>query len=99
MDKDRKIVMSINEELTICCGVHINPTCCNRDDQLFTLRANNGALLGFGDVIGEVTKKYPGCIEFCKDPDHYVLNFPLDLDVKMKIVVVCAIFVMKMMGR
>jgi len=97
MDMDRNIVMSINDELNICCGKLINCDCCTRSDQMFSLRANNGESLGTGDIIGQVTKKYPGCI--CKDPDHYVINFPLDLDVKMKVVIVCAIFVMKMLGR
>lgn len=43
--------------------------------------------------IGHITKQCEGCMkECCKDSDHYLVQFPQDLDVKMKAVMIGACF-------
>jgi len=90
--------MTVNADECSCCGLRqpCGPCLSCRADQIYSLRANDSDIIGIGTVLGEIRKLYPGCL--CKDPDHYVLKFPLDLDVKMKAVLLCGAFYLKNAG-
>jgi len=102
MNEEREILLTINEDTHSdlrCCTKHLEwpsicDVCCeDTDDIIYSLRGNDDPdLIGKGTVIGEVRKKYPG--RFCPQPDDYQIKWPEDLDVKMKAVVMCAIFVL-----
>jgi hypothetical protein len=97
MNAEREVVLTINEDKTITCFSvitdQLDKICPSRDDLIYSLRANNASLIGAGEQIGVIRKKYPG--RCCPDPDHYTLNMPADLDVRMKTLVVCSVFFMK----
>jgi len=105
LNPDREVQMTINVDsgmLLRCCTSYyqcqLSSCCeccaiCDCDDTVYSLRANDYSdLIGRGTVIGEVRKEYPGFC--CPDPDHYQLTWPQDLDVKMKALVMSAIFLM-----
>uniref|UniRef100_A0A1I7UVB8 Phospholipid scramblase n=1 Tax=Caenorhabditis tropicalis TaxID=1561998 RepID=A0A1I7UVB8_9PELO len=70
------------------------PDCCTLmgcQDQLFEIKSN-------GVVIGAITKKWTGmCREFLTDADTFFVNFPKDLDVKLKGVLIGATFLIDFM--
>lgn len=100
MNADREVVLTINEDKTVTClsGITdiLDKICPSRDDIIYSLRADNASPSGSGVQIGTISKKYPG--RCCPDPDHYTLNVPEDLDVRMKTLVVCSVLFMKYLG-
>ena len=46
-----------------------------------------------GEVIGKIAKQFSGLIkEYFTDADNFGVQFPLDLDVKMKAIMIGAVF-------
>ena len=112
MDPLRQLMMTINVELLALCPEICNDKCllpryCGsncRDrclDKIYILRAHNTDIVGAGTIIGELRRICDGCTmecTCCKSP-RYSVTFPEDLEIRMKIVVMHAIFLMNNLGH
>lgn len=57
------------------------------------LSSSSQILTLHGDVVGKITKQWSGLLrEMFTDADYFGITFPMDLDVKMKAVMLGACF-------
>ncbi|CAI5439931.1 unnamed protein product [Caenorhabditis angaria] len=84
LDADGNVILKID-----------GPCCCNMigcNDKEFPIKTNGG------ETIGAITKKWGGCVrEAFTDADIFQVNFPMDLDVKIKGVLLGATFLIDFM--
>lgn len=86
LDANRQPVFNVIGPMCICQG-----PCCTKDQEfkIFTLQ---------GSLIGKLSKQWSGFTrEFFTDADNFSATFPLDLDVRMKAVVLCTVFLIDFM--
>ncbi|XP_075246785.1 phospholipid scramblase 1-like isoform X2 [Convolutriloba macropyga] len=84
-DADGQKVLMVNGPCCVCQGAW----CC---EQEFLVRTPDG------EVIGKIAKQFSGLIkEYFTDADNFGIQFPLDLDVKMKAIMIGAVFLIDFM--
>ncbi|XP_063728262.1 phospholipid scramblase 1-like [Symsagittifera roscoffensis] len=84
-DADGQKVLSVDGPCCVCQGAW----CCEQEFQVKT---------SDGEVIGKIAKQFSGLIkEYFTDADNFGVQFPLDLDVKMKAIMIGAVFLIDFM--
>lgn len=87
MNADRQEILNIEGPVCICQGI-----CCTWDQE-FIVRSPDKQ-----HEVGKISKQWSGLMrEMFTDSDNFGVSFPMDLDVKMKAVMIGAVFLIDFM--
>ncbi|CAH1776140.1 unnamed protein product [Owenia fusiformis] len=87
LDAQDQTIFDIQGPCCVCDG-----PCCPMDQEFMLLSSNTG------DEVGKISKQYTGFVkEAFSTADNFGVNFPMDLDVKMKAVMIGAVFLIDFM--
>jgi len=87
MDEKGDIILNIEGPMCICQCI-----CCMQDQEFIVNSADHS------QQVGKISKQWSGLgKEWFTDADNFGVSFPMDLDVKMKAVMIGAVFLIDFM--
>lgn len=87
LDANEQVIFDVKGPCCICVG-----PCCTWDQEFVVTSPSNG------QEVGKVSKQWSGLVkEMFTKADNFGVSFPMDLDVKMKAVMIGAVFLIDFM--
>ncbi|CAH1776139.1 unnamed protein product [Owenia fusiformis] len=87
MDANDQTIFDVKGPCCICVG-----PCCTWDQEFVVTQPDSG------HEVGKVSKQWSGLVkEMFTDADNFGISFPMDLDVKIKAVMIGAVFLIDLM--